>query len=353
MKSFSRHRLDGYRLVNIGPSQVRSLDLRVISLLCVLVLLVMLSSMFVGATPVSWMDVIHLFNLEHDDSKVYALFELRLPRAINGFLAGAGVAIAGAMLQSMTRNPIAEPGLLGLSQGVLTGIILTSVLSPTIAVAWLPLVGLLGGISVALLLAWLTRHSESGNALAILLLGLAIETLLSSISAILILYSPTDISYALSAWLAGSLYLADWSAFKALLPWWLLGIVLLICVAPMLSLLELGHDRAVSLGLHSTSARLLILLTAVLLTSSSVAISGPLVFLGVVAPHLSHFILPNTAGARLLTCGLVGGLLVLLADICARSFGQDLSLPIGLCLTLIGVPLFIFTLRLNRLHARE
>ena len=281
----------------------------------------------------------------------YALSEVRLPRALTGFLAGWCVAMTGAMLQSLTRNPLADPGLLGLSQGAMVMIMLVLVFAPGAPTALIPLVALTGGLAVALLLSLLLR-GQGGAGPAMLLMGIAVETVLSSVGSILILYAPTDTSYALSSWMAGSLFGAGWEEVRAMLPWALLSLPLLVVAGPILRTLELGEELAMGLGVSLARARPLILTGAVLLTATAVTTVGPLAFLGVMAPHLAQFLSPSSGRAKLILSGLMGGVLVLAADCITRGATADIALPIGLTLSFIGVPLFILTLRLRalRLH---
>lgn len=338
-------RLDGYGLWRVAGLEMRRIDLGVALVLLGVAAALIVGSLTVGTTPVALADLMPSSGL--DDAQRYAVLTLRLPRALIGFLAGAAIAASGAMLQSLTRNPIADPGLLGLAQGSLLAILLALIFLPSLPQGWLPLIGCAGGLGVALFLARLTAQSRSGDALALLLLGLAVETTLSAVTSVVILYAPTDLSFAISVWLAGSLYQAGWGALGAMLPWLALSLPLLFVAGPMLRLLELGEEHAHALGLGLRGARLTVLLATVLLTSAAVTVTGPLVFLGIMAPHIAGFLLPSSGRARLLLSGLVGGIFVVAADCLSRGLGTEIGLPIGLCLTLLGVPLFIVTLRLR------
>lgn len=340
--------LDGHRLLRVAGMQMRRVDLLVALALMALAAGLIVASLTVGTTPVGLADI--LPGAERSEAQDYALLSLRLPRALTGFVAGIAVAVSGAMLQSLTRNPIADPGLLGLSQGTLLAIMGVLVLAPDLPAALVPPVGCAGGLAVALFLSRLTGQGRGGDALAILLLGLAVETTLSSITAIVILYAPEDLSFAISVWLAGSLYQAGWHSLAAMLPWLLLALPLLFVAGPMLRLLELGEERTLALGLSLPPARLAILAATVLLTSAAVSVTGPLAFLGIMAPHIAGFLRPSSGRARLVLSGLVGGSFVVAADMLSRGLGTEIGLPVGLCLTLLGVPLFIVILRLRSLR---
>ncbi|RLQ85222.1 FecCD family ABC transporter permease [Notoacmeibacter ruber] len=331
-----------------GPAglQIPLHDLAAAALLIVIGLVLSAISINLGVTRVA---LANLVTGELSASERYALFDVRLPRILLGFMAGWSVAIAGAVLQSLARNPLADPGLLGISQGSMVTIMLLLVFLPTINPTFIPIAALIGGLAVALALILLTgRQAASG--LAVLLMGIAIETSLSSILSILLLYLPPDLSYAMADWLAGSLSLASLGAAISYLPWFAASIVCTLLIGPKLRVIELGPSLALSLGEPTGRTQPLALLGAVLISSAAVTAVGPLIFLGVMAPHLSNFISPATGRARLVLSGLTGGLLVIAADILTRALPGTIGLPIGLGLTLVGVPLFILTLRLRTMR---
>jgi len=281
--------------------------------------------------------------------QAYALWTVRLPRIVMGFMAGWAVALAGAMLQSITRNPLADPGLLGLSQGSMTTIMLLLVLAPAAPKVAIAVAAFAGGLGVALALLWLVG-GERASGLAILLMGIAVETVLSSVGSLLLLYTPPETSLALADWMAGSLFQANWSAIGTFAPLFFASLLGLFLLGRATSAHDLGAELAMSLGEPVRRSRPLLLIFAVLLSSSAVTAVGPLTFLGVLAPRLAGFLSPASGRARLFLSALTGGILVVAADTLARSMIGDLPLPIGLGLTLIGVPLFILALRLQALR---
>lgn len=284
-----------------------------------------------------------------DADAAYALWTVRLPRIVMGFLAGWCVALAGAMLQSIARNPLADPGLFGLSQGAMTTIMLLLVLVPAASKLMVAAAAGVGGLAVALLLIGLTGGGRSSG-LAILLMGIAIESVLSSLASLLLLYTPPETSYGLADWMAGSLFQAGWDSIAVFAP--LVGgsVGGILLAGRALSVYDLGNDLAEALGEPVAHSRPLILLFAVALSAAAVTAVGPLTFLGVLAPHLAGFLSPATGRARLLLSAFMGGILVVAADALTRGLGHGLPLPIGLSLTLIGVPLFILALRLQALR---
>ncbi|MEE2864577.1 MAG: iron chelate uptake ABC transporter family permease subunit, partial [Pseudomonadota bacterium] len=192
--------------------------------------------------------------------------------------------------------------------------------------------------------------SERSSGLSIVLMGIAIETVLSSFGSLLILYLPTETSIALSEWLAGSLFQANWTVIAAFTPLFVLSLAAIFVLGPAMATYDLGSEMAMALGEPVGRSRPLILLTAVVLSSAAVTAVGPLVFLGVLAPHIAGFLSPAVARARLFLSALMGGILVLIADALTRGLGGSLPMPLGLSLTMVGVPLFIIALRLQALR---
>lgn len=318
--------------------------------LILLALVLAAISISLGNTQTGLIDLLHGVAGGHlSDDQAYALWTVRLPRILLGFMAGWSVALAGAMLQSVARNPLADPGLFGLSQGSMTTIMLLLVLVPAAPKTMVALAAVGGGLAVAfLLIALVGRERSSG--LAILLMGIAIESALSSVSSVLLLYTPTETSLSLADWMAGSLFQASWPIILVFAPLFAVSLVGIFLIGRALAVFDLGNEMAMALGETVKRSRPLVIVFAVILSSASVTAVGPLTFLGVIAPHLATFLSPAVGRARLFLSGLTGGILVVTADTLSRGLVADTPMPIGLALTLIGVPLLILTLRLQALR---
>lgn len=343
--------LDGARLWRIPPfGTVRRRDLLTFAALFGVTVLCAALHLRTGAIDLRWSEMWQaLRGGAGDDS--YAIWQVRLPRLVLGWCVGCSVALTGALMQSLVQNPLADPGLLGLSQGALVAVILSMVLWPALPYPFMPLVALAGGLAVGLVLIGLTRGAGQAG-MAVLLMGIALETVLSSVASVLTLYTPPDVSAALGAWMAGSLVMADWPRLWAFLPWGLLCIPAIAIFGPATRLFDLGDAVAQSLGEATRLSKPWILTLAVLIASASVTAVGPLSFLGVLGPHLAGFVNRASGRARLIQSALMGGLLVVAGDTLSRTVSNELALPLGLALTLIGAPLFIITLRLRNLKRR-
>lgn len=342
--------LDGRAHVAAGPMSVRLHNLLAFAGLSLLVPGLAGLSISLGAIDLTFWDAIRiLLGGEATEDQLFAVVQVRLPRILLGFMAGFSVALTGAMLQSLAQNPLADPGLLGLSQGSLIMIMLFIVFFPGIDKAYYPFGALIGGLGIAALLMLLVGRENTGG-IAILLMGIAVETTLSSITAMLLIHTPPEVSFELGIWLNGSLFFSNWPNLREYAVWFALTIPAILLVGKSLKAMDLGDQIAMSIGEPAHLTKPIILIIAVLITSASVSQVGPLVFLGVLAPHLAGFISPATGKSRLILSGMMGGALVIGADIITRTLTTSAYLPIGLTIIMVGAPLFIITLRLSSLR---
>jgi iron complex transport system permease protein len=306
-------------------------------LLTVLVVVIALS-MAMGAVPIPLSKV-----LSGDAMSLMLIKNYRLPRTLVGALVGAELAVAGAMLQSVTRNPLADPHVTGVSAGaglVAVGIFLAV---PTFPMTLVPLAALVGGVvagAIVYTVAW--RGGIHPGRLA--LSGIAISTVLSAgTSALLLKYSLT--ANAAMVWLAGGLWGRNWDHLQALAPWALPALGLAWLLGPRIDVLALGDDVARGLGAAVERERAMIMALAVLLAASAVAVAGPVGFVGLVIPHLARIVAGGAFRRLLPVAALLGAALVVLSDALARSLFAPMELPAGVFTALIGAPYFLYLLR--------
>ncbi|WEX08015.1 iron ABC transporter permease [Chelativorans sp. AA-79] len=343
--------LDGRRVVLFESGlKVRVGDLAALGGLLTAILAAAIVSLTTGTTPITLGDAAaSLWRGPDSGDLSFAIWDVRLPRILMGVMVGGSIALTGAMLQSLSQNPLADPGLLGLSQGSMTALMVIFVLFPATPQGVLPLAALGGGLAVGALLIFLVGRGNAGG-MAILLMGIAVETSLSSMTSILVLYTPPEVSLALAEWMAGSLFRSSWDSLATFTPWFALGVPAILLLGRSLRSYDMGDQVAMSLGENLPFSKPIILVTAVLLTSAAVSAVGPLAFLGVMAPHLANFISPTSGRARLMLSVAVGALLVVCADMMTRGFAGDIPLPTGLAIVMLGVPMFIVTLRLRAMR---
>lgn len=316
----------------------------VLLMLSIMIALVSLAS---GSTQLSVPEtIVILFTGPAAQGDAVVIWDIRLPRILLGLMAGWCIALTGAMMQSITKNPLADPGILGLSQGSMVMIIALLVFFPAVPSSFYPLAGMVGGLFIGFMLLALVGKNSSGG-LPVLLMGIALETTLSSLTMILVLYTDPETSSALSRWYAGSLFNSSWKSIENLAPWFVLSLPVILVLGFSLKSYALGDQVAMAIGEPVKWSRPLILLATVLLTSASAAAVGPIIFLGVMAPHLAEFLSPSSGRARLLLSAMMGGILVVAADLVSRTAASDIALPTGLSVVLIGAPAFIIILRIR------
>ncbi|MBW4490694.1 MAG: iron ABC transporter permease [Trichocoleus desertorum ATA4-8-CV12] len=317
--------------------------------LAVAALLVMIWSVGYGEYPISPLDVIKtilgLPTTNPDDA--FVINTLRLPRVIVAFLVGAGLAIAGTILQGLTRNPLASPEIVGVQAGAGLAAVSLIVLFPSLPAFVLPIAAFAGAFIAALLvygLAW-----ERGSApIRLILVGVGVGAIASALSSLLITFGNIeDVSQAL-VWLAGSVYGRTWEHVQALLPWLGVFIPLSLLCARDLNTLNLGDEVARGLGVPIEWQRGLLLITCVALSGASVATAGTIGFVGLMSPHLARQLVGPAHEGLLPTAALVGGLTVALADFLGRSLFAPIELPCGVITAVVGAPYFLYLLYRNR-----
>lgn len=274
------------------------------------------------------------------------VWELRLPRVLTAAAVGAGLAIAGAVMQAITRNPLADPYLLGLSSGASLGAVAVVLLGAAIA---LPLAAFAG--AMAALVATLLLASSLGTVTPTrtVLAGLAVSSLAAAITSLVIFWTVTGDSYReILGWLLGSLSGARWPsvaiAFGAIL---IAGIPIVIG-GRVLDAFAFGDTTAASLGVNVTSTRWVLLTASALLTGAMVSVSGSIGFVGLVLPHAVRLIAGPRHGSLLPLSALVGAIFLVWADTLARTLFDPRELPVGIVTAIIGAPVFALLLARRR-----
>ena len=269
--------------------------------------------------------------------------ELRLPRFAAAGLVGAGLAVAGALMQAITRNPLADPTLTGVVGGAALAVVATNVLVPAMPAGTLPFVALAGGGAAAVLafaLAWRARLSP----VRLLLAGTTIAALASAGIVSLMIAAGPRVG-PLFYWLAGSLAAVGWRQVAILAPWTAVGLTAALAGARVLDTLALGDEAAQSVGLDLMHWRLVFGGLAVVLSASAVAIAGPVGFVGLCVPHFARLLLGGGYRQTLPATALLGALLVALADLVARTVAVPRELPVGFLTALVATPLLIALIR--------
>ncbi|ADY27700.1 ABC-type transporter, integral membrane subunit (plasmid) [Deinococcus proteolyticus MRP] len=280
------------------------------------------------------------------------VFDLRLPRVVAALLGGAMFAVSGTILQAVVRNPLASPDLVGVGAGAGLAVILLLLVLPD-APGWLlPWGAFLGAWGAFLLVLALAHSGGAGGGarlppVRLALLGVAVGAACGALGQLALLRAPDHVGGAL-AFLAGTVYGADWARAGRALPWALTLLPAAWLLGRRLDLLALGEDTALALGHRVTMGRYGALLVAVGLAAAAVTACGVLGFVGLVAPHLARLLAGNLHGRTLPVSALLGAALVLAADTLGRILSPPLEVPAGLITTLLGAPYFLYLLRRGR-----
>lgn len=278
-----------------------------------------------------------------DPQHVAVLMSIRLPRVVLAALVGAGLAVTGAVMQAILRNPLAEPGVTGVSAGAAVGAVSAITLGFTAGHAWgLPLAAFAGATAVALVMLAVLRSRKNMGPATLILVGVSISALAGALINLLVANAKDD-ALARSAlfWLAGDLELRTWSHVLMAVGPILAGLALLMSRARALDALSLGEQVAATSGVNVGRERVVLLLTASLVTGAAVSVSGIISFVGLVVPHAVRLV-AGASHARLLPLSALGGALFLVAaDTIARSAFGPVMVQTGVVAALIGAPVFL------------
>lgn len=294
-----------------------------------------------GVKILPWDAVPALFG-SGTDQQVTVVREYELPRILIAWIVGVGLAVAGAVIQGVIRNPLAAPDIIGITSGAAFAASAGLALVPGIRIYQLPLIAACGGIASFFLVYTIAyRHGTSPVRLA--LVGIAVSALCDAGIRFLLVRDDTLVSTAL-IWLSGSLAGRDLDAVKQVAPWFLVLLPLTVLYVRRLDILGLGDEVAQGLGERVERTRRMALLLAVALASVAVAAGGTIGFVGLIAPHMARRLVGARHALLLPTAGFLGALLVLVADALGRGALAPLEIPAGLITAIIGAPYFLYLL---------
>ncbi|MBB6692943.1 iron ABC transporter permease [Cohnella xylanilytica] len=313
----------------------------VLAVLVVVVFVVSMNSGFIRLSPLSVAKT--LFGAGTDKEELI-LFELRLPRIVLSILIGAGLAISGCVLQGITRNPLADPGILGINSGAGLMIAIVVALYPELlgsSIFLLPCLALIGALATAALLYLLARKKGEGlSPTRLALVGIALASGISSAMIVLTMSLNPEQYQFVQNWLVGSITGTSWKFVLAFLPWVVVLVPFVLYKAKTLNVLSLGDSLATGLGMRTERERVALLVAAVALAGSCVAVGGGISFVGLVAPHLARHLVGSKHQALVPATALTGALLVLAADTVSRTSGM----PTGIVVAVLGAPYFLYLL---------
>ncbi len=332
------------------PFLVRNFPIVLVAGVLLLGILI-LAHINIGTADISVQDIIKVLTGQKVDDVTYTIVhELRLPRALVAVLAGAMLALAGAIMQTVTRNPLADPDLTGATSGAVFFAVLwlsrqlfyRNVAPPDISV---PAIAMVGSVLTGGFVYFLSRgRDRQSNTIRMVLTGVMISAIFRSLTSLILLINQNATSGILT-WIIGSLNGVTWEHWDTIWPWAASTIPIGIGCAGVANVLHLGDDIASGLGSRVERSRLLLLFVAVLLTAASVSVVGALGFLGLIAPHIARRLVGNDSRRVFPLSAIIGATILILADIFARSLTETVPLPVGAVLALVGTPFLIYLLR--------
>ena len=300
------------------------------------------AGMLVGGTPLPASQIAWALAHPHGSGVVGAIvWQLRLPRVCIAATVGAALALCGAMLQGMLRNPLVDPYLTGVSAGAAAAIAI-ALLAGASPVAT-PAIGFVAGLGAALLVAALARRGGGIDANRLILAGVSLSTLFAAIVTLAVVRAQSgDYASTIVAWLAGSMAGRGWRELEAVAPYVATGALLALWAAAPLNALRIGELRARSVGVGVDRAQWIILAASSLLAASSVVLAGLVGFIGLIVPHLARRLVGSDSRVLLPACAAIGATLCIAADAVCRRIVAPAELPIGVLLAFIGVPTFLY-----------
>jgi len=270
------------------------------------------------------------------------IMNVRLPRVITAILVGANLAVSGTLLQAVMQNPLADPGITGVNSGASLVAIFIMMLFP--GYTFLVPIAAFGGGLLACMMVYLLAWKNGIKPMRIILAGVAVNAILGSGTALLsVLYS--DRIQGVISWMNGSLVGKSWTDISSLAVYSFIGLTASFFCIRYANALQLGDKMAANVGVNTNVYRMLLSLTAVFLAGVSVAITGPIGFVGLAVPHISRLIVGSDHKYLLPSSIFFGSIMVLLGDTFARTVASPIELPVGLIMAVVGAPFFLYLLR--------
>lgn len=320
----------------------------ILLILSMLIILTVIISAGIGYSSLSFDRLLPTLLGHGTFKEEFVLFSVRLPRIIITILAGMALALSGAILQGITRNDLADPGIIGINSGAGVAIslfFLFSPIQPSSFVYMLPFVAFIGALLTAFFIYILSYNRKVGlQPVRLVLIGVGFSMALSGLMIVLISSAERQKVDFIAKWLAGNIWGSDWPFILALLPWLIVLIPFTFYKANKLNLLGLSEPVAIGVGVSIEKERIVLLLAAVALAASAVSVTGGIAFIGLMAPHIAKSLVGPRHQQFLPVTILIGGWLLLFADTVGRNLIDPDGIPAGIMVALIGAPYFMYLL---------
>ena len=312
---------------------------------CLAVLfLCLLASVRFGAARIGTWDVIGAFVDYGGSEDDLIIRTLRVPRALIAALVGAALAVAGAIIQGLTRNPLSDPGILGIEAGAALAVVGSVFFLGTSSLTTYALFAFAGAALAAVVVYGLGTLGGGMNPMKLVVAGAALAALLSSLTTAVLIFNQRTLE-EIRFWLAGSVAGRDLGLLLQVLPYVSVGLLLAFALGRQITALTLGEDVATGLGQRTAWVKFFSVVAVVLLAGSAVAIAGPIGFVGLVVPHVARFFVGVDYRWVIPYAALLGAVLLVSADIAARVVLRPQELPLGVMTALVGAPFFIYLAR--------
>lgn len=318
---------------------------RVAAALLLILALLILASIGYGDHPVPFDEMVSLFTQPAgtDPQIKMIVVDLRLPRVLLAMLVGIGLAVAGAIAQAVMRNPLAEPGILGINAGAALAAVIMIIALDNAPIQLLPWAGFAGAAAMAAAIYVLSWRNGT-TSLRIVLIGIGLSALAGASTTFLTVFGDIrDVQRAM-IWLAGSVYNANWTGVQVLALWLVVPLALALLSSRELDLIRFGDSAAQSLGQRVNLVRAFMILLCTLLSGAAVAAAGLIGFVGLVAPHMARRLVGPAHAKLIPVSALIGAALVMAADFVGRTVIAPAQLPAGIVTALIGAPFFAYLL---------
>lgn len=316
--------------------------------LLALILTTSILAMGMGYSSLSYNRLVSTFLGQGTFKEEFVLFSVRLPRIVITLLAGMALAVSGAILQGITRNDLADPGIIGINSGAGLAVAVFFLFFPIDSgffVYILPLIAFTGAFVTACFIYLFSYDKPIGlQPVRLILIGVGFSVALSGAMIVLISSSePTKVEF-IAKWLAGNIWGTDWPFIVAILPWLVILIPFALYKANRLNLLNLSEPVAIGVGLSINRERIVLLLSAVALAAAAVSVTGGITFIGLMAPHMAKALVGPRNQLFIPIAAFIGGWLLLLADTIGRNLAEPEGIAAGIMTALIGAPYFIYLL---------
>lgn len=313
----------------------------------VLIIIGVLLSISLGSLKIETSEIINSFlHYDKENSMHIIIMQSRMPRTFGAILIGAGLAVSGAIMQGVTRNPIADTGILGISAGATFALSIVMCFMPFVSYNTTILAALIGSSLSAIFVYMLANSSKTNNSTKLAIAGATLTGLLTSLSQALAMSQ--SLTQSLAFWTFGSFSTITYDKLKIIAPTIIIALIVSITISKKITIISMGEEVAIGLGINVNLVKLIVLILVVILAGVSVALAGMISFVGLIVPHfIRHFVGPDYKYIIPLSA-ILGALLLLYSDLLSRIIVPNTEVPVGAIVAIIGVPTFLYIAKNNK-----